>query len=188
MHNQGQSMTFQEKAAVGLGLLAIVCRMLAVSVEPILHTRMGKHALGMPAFFATVAIPFWGILFPGDNLDALIWFWLVFLGGCVWNRVFSARVGEHTRYTGDSRLRVIFRRMDEATLKGVVEPLLVFISGVALYPVSRALGSYLMVACFGLTGSISLSMAALRSKVDQLSDARLEQEQLADAFRQLRGE
>jgi hypothetical protein len=188
MHDQPRSPSMTEKALNMLGLFALAAQVLAVSVEPILHKRMGKHALGMPAFFATLAIPFWGVLFPSDNLVPLFRFWLVFIAGCALNRIFPAPPGTHTAYGGTPRLAFIFRWMDETKLKGVLEPLLVFVAGIAFYPMSHALGTYLMLASFGLAAVMSLSEAVLRAKVDQLNDARIEQEHLAHEFRRLRGE
>lgn len=187
MLNDQPALGPREKAMQVLGLLAVACQILAVSVEVILHRRMGRRALGFPALVATFAILFWGLLFPGEDLTPLLRFWEVFLAGCVVNRLFRAPPQEHGLYTGQPWLSLVFRRTDEARLKGVLEPALVFFAGVFLYPVSHSLGTYLMTACFGLAGSITLSEMALKAKVEHLHDARLEQEQVAREFERLHG-
>lgn len=194
MVNEQQPQSLAEKAANTLGILALVARVLAVSLEPILHRRMGKRALGMPAFVATIVIPLWGVLFPEDDLAPLFRFWLVFIAGCALNRLFPARSGTHTLYGGDPWLAFFLRGlrrvrgMDEAKLKGVLEPLCAIAAGIAFYPLSHALGTYLMLAGFGLSVSVSLTLAVRQARLEQLSDARIEQEQLASEFRRLRGE
>ncbi len=188
MDQQQRPRGFMEQALIGLGIISFVARVLAMSVEPILHRRMGKHALGMPAMFATLAIPFWGAFFPGDDLRYLLWFWLVFLAGCISNRVFPAPPGEHTRYGGVPRLWFLFRRADELSMKAKVEPALVMLAGVVFLSASEALGTYLLAAGFGLAIDIAITEAVHRAKVDQLNDARLEQERFAMDFRAMRGE
>lgn len=188
MDQQHEPRSLAEKALAGLGIIAIISRVLAVSVEAILHTRMGRQALGLRALCATLVIPFWGILWPGEDLRPLLWFWFAFLAGCVVNRVFSAPVTEHTQYSGIPWIIRVFKRLDECKVKGVLEPVLVLGAGILLLPTSQALGSYLIVASVGLATAVGLAEAVLRAKVGQLNDARLEQERLAFEFRRLRRE
>ncbi len=184
-----QQTSFLESFRNSAYWMAFLAQTLAVSVEVILHRRMGSRAVGLRGFAAFLLIPMWMIFFPHDNVVPLMFFWLLFILGCARQRL-SSVLGDlgHSRYTGVPSLQRFLPWCSEMFLKRTVEPVLVMVTGVLFLGLSQSLGSYLIVAGVGLGMSISLGEAVEKAKVRDLFDARAEQQSLMDRFRQEYGE
>lgn len=165
--------------------LAFIAQTLAVSVEVVLRTRMGSRAIALRGLAAFFLIPLWMVFFPGQEAGPLMWFWCLYVWGCVRQRVGSAQ-GDlgHSRYSGESVLRRIFPRCSELKVKGKIEPVFVVVIGLFLLPLNQPLGSFLIAAGIGLGASVGLGESVERAKVRELNDARIDQQDVIDRFRQ----
>lgn len=176
---------------------ALVARSLATTVEVFLHDfgSFGHRYLSIQVLIGIVILFVFPIFWQGQ--DALpVWY---FLGGFILvlivHRVRIAhrmRRGPnvHSLYTGRPtvmRLPVL-RSMSEEKVKGLVEPLIVFLSGVFLLPVCEPLGSYLMLAALGLFLSVGFSAGEERRRAMELNDAYIDQAQAMQRFRDMRGD
>ncbi len=169
--------------------LAFITQTLAVSVEVLLHRRMGSRSVHIRGFAAFLLIPIWTAFFPHDNLTPMYCFWLLFILGCARQRLSSLRGDRgHSRYTGEPSLQRLFPKCGEIVVKKTIEPLFVIVAGLFCLDLSQALGSYLITAGIGLGVSVGLGEAVNKAKVRELNDARLEQQSVIDRFREQHGE
>ncbi|MCA9281081.1 MAG: hypothetical protein H6812_10675 [Phycisphaeraceae bacterium] len=179
-----------EDARNAAALLMFAAQVLSAPVEPFLRTRFGVKYFGMPSFFAFLCIPVWMLLWPEKSPAGIVIFWGLFVLMQLRARIESARMmmrGDivHTRYNGRPRLAAILRRTPEHKIKCDIEPWVVIIAGGLLMAVSPPLGSYLMLSgfCLAICGGVAESVD--RARVMQLHDAWLEQQALADRFREM---
>ena len=64
-----------------------------------------------------------------------------------------------------------------------MEPLLVLVAAWLVMPIDEALGSYLATAAVGTAISVGLARAAERKRLMDMRDAYIEQQNLANRFR-----
>lgn len=103
---------------------------------------------------------------------------------------FRSRKGpqEHSYYAGYPRLMRLCGCFKETTVKSCVEPILVFVTGAALCPYNEPLGGYLIFAAFGLFGSVHLAMGYERTRALDMHDAMIDQQNVTERFREMRGD
>lgn len=179
-----------EKSVKGARVLVFVARMLASPLEACLRREFGPKYFGLQAFASVVLLPLWMAFWPGRSSDGLIGFWVYVLFMFARARAESARMlrngtNVHTRYNGWPRLSRWFPRMSEAALKAKCEPAFCFIAGILLFCVSEPLGSFVLVATVGLVLTQSTIEAVERARVTELNDAMIEQQILAERFREM---
>lgn len=180
------------RAAAGIAVLA--AQTIAAPLEPFLRRGFGPRYFGLPALLGLFLVPFWMVLWPGEDPRPIVGFWWLFILMQLIARLES--VGKrarqrpvHTRYNGTPRLSAIFRGTSEHTLKARHEPWLAILAGAAALPFSLPLGSYLIAAGLCLAVCASVGEAVERARALQLRDAWIEQQLLAERFRAMqRGE
>lgn len=177
----------------GSYLIPLTVGALAVSLEVVLHRRMGKNSVGVRGALAFIMIPMWTVFWPEMDPGPLFVFWLLFLLGCVRNRFKPAPPGWHTRYTGEPVLlrfvpKFLRRKIDESRFKSKVEPLMVFVLGAVLMEFVPILGSFLLTAAIGLFISLDGIERITKAKAERLCDARIDQEHLVQRFREMSGD
>lgn len=185
-----------ERIRAGSNWLALISGALAASVEVFLHrTRsFGSRYLDLRAAAVVLMIPFYSLMWEGYDLVPLMQFLAGYLFMCLLVRlscVMNSRRGhlqEHSRYTGYPRIKRLLRSTSETTIKLAVEPLLVFTVGIFAMPWNEPLGGYLILAAAGLLISTHLNAGYSRVRSLDMHDAYIEQRQLAELFRQLRGD
>jgi hypothetical protein len=91
-------------------------------------------------------------------------------------------LGPHSFYTGAPRL---LYREKETVVKGIAEPVIVWLTSAVLSEVSPLLSSYLAVAGVGLLVSVQLTLAAERKRVIDMHDAYMEQRRTAEEWRRM---
>lgn len=177
----------------GLVLLHWAARALAVSVEPLLHSRLGVNAIGIPGALAVLVMALWPLIWRGHDPRPMWGFLAVYLLACVVARVratwreWRPRRGqpiEHSRYSGFPVLFGLLQRCTEVKFKLLVEPLLVATVGVIVQRYSSMLGWYLLWAGAGLLVSVALTAAAERAQARAMHDAVIAQRHVVSTFRE----
>jgi hypothetical protein len=177
-----------------LSWVVFIAGALAASLEVFLHRRFGERYLGLQAAVVLLIVPFYSLFWEGYDPTPLLQFLLAYVVMCALARIgIMARLRrggaqEHSRYNGFPRLMAITRRISERTIKCVVEPMLVFFVGVFTMPTSEPLGGYLMLAALGLLISTQLTAGYERIRALDMYDAYVNQNQVAQDFRDMRGE
>lgn len=186
------SLSGREQFSTFVSWSLFVCQALAVSVEVFLHRSrsFGERYMGLQAGAAILVIFFYPVFWPEHDATPMVGFLFAYLAMCAIVRVcvVTRRRGsepQHTHYTGRPRIMRITGRLSELTVKRGVEPMLLFLSGVFTLPASEPLGSYLMLAAFGLFVSVNLSLAFERTRALDMRDAYLEQRGVAERFREM---
>ena len=94
----------------------------------------------------------------------------------------------HSRYCGYPRLMKLCLCLSEITVKRFVEPLLVFLGGVFTLQVNQPLGFYWMIGAACMCGQASQAEAWERMQATNMHDAVLDQQEVAERFRGMRGD
>ena len=121
-------------------------------------------------------------------------FLLAFLFMCVKTRIaitLSRTNGEppvHSRYCGYPRLMKFLPWASELTVKKYIEPLAAILAGYLTLPFSQPLGLYWMIGGICIASFTSSAEAWERKRATDMHDAVIEQQQIADRFRSMRGE
>jgi len=184
----------QTKAA--LGWIAFVAAALAASVEVFLHKSrtFGERFLGIQAAAVLLIVPFYTVFWEGHDVTPLLAFLAAYVFMCLVARIGGAlerrRGGprEHSHYSGYPRVMRFTGRMNERTVKLMIEPMLVLIIGIFTLPASEPLGSYLLLAGFGLSLTVNLNAGYEHRRVLDMHDAAIDQKDIVDQFRDMRGE
>ncbi len=176
------------KAAANFLLLA--AQSMAAPLEPFLRHHFGSRYFGIPSMLGLFIIPLWMVLWPGEDPRPIMGFWMLFILVQLIARiecVTTAARGRliHTRYNGRPRLASVFRKTPERTLKSTHEPWLAIVAGALALTFSPPLGSYLIAAGVCLAVCSSVGEAVERARALQLHDAWIEQQVLAERFREM---
>src|ERR1043165_3139413 len=174
-------------------VFALVCEILAVSTAVFIRRRFGPRYLGIQAALAALAIPFFVVFFPYDDPRYLGWYFVAFLA--MW---FLARTGaaaraargvqSHSRYNGFPHLCSLLPWVGEFAIKRIVEPAVVLAVGAAVAGINEPLGVYLMLSSFGLAATAAMHEMYERQRAMDMLDAYMDQQALAERFRQMRNE
>lgn len=182
--------SLQERFTNNASLVAFIAQVFAVSVQPLLRTRLGERYLGIEAGLVLLLIPLYSVFWKGADTTWLYAYLGVFVIACIGAKSDArrrARRGdhEHSFYGGDSLLGRVwpFRRCREATLKGTVEPLVIASAGCAVMSANAPLGSYLLWSAVAMRMTQKLAEGYQRARMLDLRDAYLEQRQVANRFR-----
>lgn len=181
------------RAQNGAHVMVFIVRALALPLEVLLRRRFGARFFGFPTLAGLVAIPVWITFWPEKNPGPMTGFGALVLLMLIRARVESLRMvakGDlvHTRYNGWPRIAAIFRRTSETKIKGFIEPVLGLGVGVATMYVYEPLGSFLIVSSIAL-GMINSTIDAVeQARAMEMNDALIEQQGLAERFREVRGD
>lgn len=196
MHQQSQPPSLMEQLRAAGGWAILICNSLAVTWEVFLHrpSTIGERYLGPQAAAAILLIPAFAIFWPEHDASPLLVFLACYLAMCFFIRLATTirrRAGgpqPHSYYPGESYISRLTHRFSERTVKYMIEPMLAFIISTLMMALSRPLGSYLLVATFGLVASNNLCITVNRERLLDLHDAAIEAEQQAEEFREMRGD
>lgn len=189
-HKNGPS---QNSPVDALNIVLLFLRAWATSLEVFLHRDFGARYLGLQAAMVIVLIPLYCTACAGEDIRPMFGLLAAYFAMCVVNRLSSlgrnAQVAaNHSFYTGYPRLMRVLPWLSEMTVKKFAEPLLVFVAGVFVCAVSPALGVYLILGAFALMGSVMAVEDAQRLRAVEMNDAVIEQQIVAERFRDLRGD
>lgn len=185
---QAQAQGGHEGSKGGTGFLLFVARALACSLEVFLHkpSTFGERYLGAQAALAALVLFVFPIFAPTQDPTALWCFLGAYLFMCAAVRAGSlarrqrGELGPHSFYTG---IPYGMGRLREATVKGAIEPVFVWLVSACLSECSPLLASYLAIAGIGLLVSVQLTVAAERKRLLDMHDAYMEQRRTAEDWR-----
>jgi hypothetical protein len=92
-------------------------------------------------------------------------------------------LGPHSMYTGTPIL--MGKRQRETTVKGAIEPVVVWVAAAVTSAFSPLLAGYLALAGFGLLVSVNITLAAERKRMLDMHDAYMEQRRAAEEWRSM---
>lgn len=183
-----------QQAKSAFGWLLFISKTFAISVEVFLHKGIGSRYIGIQGLGAAAIIFFWGGFWPEHDVRPMLVYLLFYFAFCFAHRMDALmrmrRGGEqgHSYYTGWPILMRFNKRANEITVKRIVEPMFVFVVGVFMCDVSEPLGTYLMVAAVGLLVSVQSNFIFDQTQATDMNDAMVQQKQLAERLRELRGD
>jgi hypothetical protein len=177
----------------GAGVVLLVMRALACSVEVFLHksSTFGERYLGAQVAVALVILFIFPAFTPGRDPGPLWYFACAFLVACaairggIVRRQRRGELGPHSFYTGTP---LPLGRLKETTVKRFFEPVVVWIASAIAGEFSPMLSSYLAIAGVGLLLSVNLTVAAERKRVLDMHDAYMEQRRAAEDWRSMHRE
>jgi len=173
-------------------LIQATGRALGLSVEVFLHNHFGRRYVGCGALGVFVII-FFGFLFPGQDVRGLFAFLLVYivfwLMACleVLIRCWRGKDATHSHYNGYPYLfRKVLRGWNEINVK-YAESVVLILFGCFACPLSFPFGVYLIVASFfALVRNYNIA-SEQRTRAIDLNDAVIEQQLVAEQFRDMQG-
>jgi hypothetical protein len=165
----------------------------ATSVEVFLHRRFGERYLGVQAAAILLLIPVYCLAWPHQDLQPMIGFLLFYVLMCAIHRIdgLASRLRGmrcHSYYTGWPHLMGLLKRANEVTVKRYAEPLLVLGIGYFIRGGNPPLGTYLIGSSLCLFLSVTLSEEQSRQRALDLNDAVIDQQQVSERFRTMRGD
>lgn len=183
-----------DRARATAGWVLLVAQVLETSVVVITRRDFGRRFFGLQAALVIPLVLVYALAWEGHDTSPLLAFLGLYLFACALARARIMRRGlagdtQHSHYSGTpSILRApLFRSwLSERAAKQRVEPLLVFAIGLGLMQLSEPLGSYLMLAAFGMAVSMQVSVAYEQTRFMDLRDAQFEQRSLSERLRESR--
>ncbi len=173
----------------------LVVRSCAVSLEGLLRRDFGSRYIDFQAALAVPLIIVYANLWPRDDVRPVYWFLFAFLFACAIHRLKNLRRlwrGQketgHSYYNGVPLLMRNFPRYSERTIKRVIEPVFVFVTGGVICQVNQPLGSYLLLGAASLFITSGLTDTIERVRAQDLNDSMIEQQGIAERFRDMRGD
>lgn len=165
----------------------------ALSMEVFLRREFGSRYIGAYGALVPIIILLQAMMWNGQDLRPLFLFcgvFLVFCGGARLDALRRARRGEvnHTYYSGRPLLKTFFPWCSEATVKKFVEPLFVAAIGIFLTDWNPPLGIYVTFSSCALFMRVHSAEMWLRRRAAEMNDAVLEQQDVTQRFRDLRGD
>jgi len=177
-----------------LNWLSVVPEAWAISVQVFTHRRFGARYLGLQAAVVILLVPVYCMLWQHADLRPMFLYLVAYLLMCLLARLdgglrrLRGELPIHSRYCGYPRLMKLCPRLSEITVKRFIEPLLVFLGGVFTLHVNQPLGFYWMVGAFCMFGQASQADAWAREQATNMHDAVLDQQEVAERFRGMRGD
>jgi len=181
----------REQYAAGVTWLVWLSQVLETSLAVFFRHGFGRRYLGGQALAVFLVVFVFAGCWPHNDPRPLMCFLGLYFVACVWARFGTASqirrgIIQHSFYSGAPRLMrwPIFRRMKEATVKALIEPLSVVLSAAYLMPLNEPLGSYLLIAAVGQMISQGMAHSYEEQRLMNARDAYLEQRHLAERFRE----
>jgi hypothetical protein len=165
-------------------------RAIALTVEVFLHYGFGCRYVGC-GFMGIVVILAFALHFPDQNLHPLLCYMVAF--GALWLiatvsmliRVWRGKDTVHSKYTGRPYLWRLLPNWKEMNVKHL-ESLAVILLGYGVHYLNRPLGDYLMIAAsLVFVRGYSLAIQQ-RDRAVAMNDAVIEQQIVAERFRDMR--
>ncbi len=192
MHDHQKEPGLVERLQNSANLLTLLCRTLAITLEVFLHRDFGSRYIGWQAAAALPLLLLYCVLWPEHDLRPMLAFAGLFVLACAGARSGirqRKRNGEsrHSYYNGAPRLARWFPNQDELSIKRR-EPTLVMLAGLVTCVFSPPLGVYLMLAAIALGIWLDLMVRHEETQAQDLYDAYVHQQRLAERFRALANE
>ena len=165
----------------------------ATSLEVFLHRQFGERYLGVQAAAILILVPVYCLAWPRYDLQPMMAFLLFYLLLCVVHRIGGVArrlrgLHCHSYYTGWPHLMLFLRRSNEVTVKRFVEPLVVLGIGCWIRDGNPPLGTYLIGGSLCVFLAVTLSEQESRQRALDLNDAVIDQQDVTERFRTMRGD
>jgi len=188
-NGQGGGGPFQS-ASRGASYLVFAARVLASPLEVCLRRGFGPKYFGFQAVGTLLLFPLWTMFWPTEDPTGLYGFWAIMMFFFARAKAESTRMvakGDivHTRYNGTSRLSRFFKRLPEAKVKGVCEPAFGLFTGAILMQLDKPLGSLIAVSAIAMFLVQATIEGVEQARVSELNDALIEQQSIAERFREV---
>jgi hypothetical protein len=180
----------QQAQGMNFAPVIFLARCGAVSMEVFLHRSIGCRYLGLQAAAAMLLIPGFGLFWPADDQGPLMCLLAAYLFMCLAARMDMAaqrRRGteEHSLYGGYPWLMKLCPKASEEAVKRFIEPLLVLMAAGLTSDFNQPLSNYFLFAAICLFVSANLNALWFRTRAVELNDAVIEQQVVAERFRQM---
>lgn len=165
---------------------------LSLPLNVLLHWGPGERAIGIPGLVVIPMLIVYGTLLSGRGAWTIVLvLWLYIIMCAVWRcyavyRRRRLKIPVHSRYSGRPWLHHLMPNRSELAVKRI-EPLIVFLFGLATLWVNLPLAGFLVASAIGQAMSIAITEAMNHAKMLDQQDALIEQGQLADRSRDLMG-
>lgn len=185
---------FDVMCGIAPGLFRFLVRSWGTAVEVFLRKDFGSEYLGTQAAVAALLMPVYAFAFvPEHDPRPMLVYWILFLLFCVGHRMSVIRRAwrgdrGHRYFNGVPCLGSTCPKLSEATVKKTLEPLFVFTSAVICMPYSPPLGIFLLIGGF-CSAFIQWDWDwRMQRRAREMHEAMLEQEDVAERFRNLRND
>lgn len=127
----------------------------------------------------------------GHNTDPIRVFLVLYITMLAWIRFqtfIRVRRGgpqPHTRFAGTPWIASVrgIRRLKDETVRGILEPSLVILTGAVIAEINAPLGGYLIIAGFALLACSNSAIGERKQRAMRMHDAQIEQQAVAEQFR-----
>jgi hypothetical protein len=158
---------------------------LATVAAVFIRCDFGREAMGMHAFVAFLGLISFYLGTADKAVGFFVYLWFSFL---ILQRVRTSRMLRnrivHSHYNGYPWLAMkmpFVRSLETAT--GTVEPLICFLGGAMLFPVSENLAGLIMACSLAFVIRDAIEREAVRKRVQRMQDAQIEGEYFADRYK-----
>ncbi len=167
-----------------MGLIWSFCNVYCTSIAVFIRKDFGQEALSSNSVYALLVLIFLAAQDPAFQIFLGLFFiaqvyrriqtLLLLRRGVVW----------HSRYAGYPYLamKCPFVRKEE-TAKGIIEPMMCFLAGVTLMPLSEPVGLYVFWASLSFLMRAGIEREIARKRKLQMQDAKIEHEWYSDDLR-----
>ncbi|HEX4132934.1 MAG TPA: hypothetical protein VHZ24_23075 [Pirellulales bacterium] len=159
----------------------------ATCLTPMMRHSFGVEALGWNGLGAFLVMGVAMMAAPGADMKSLFCWWLMAFMLQRLRTMKLVRNGwvAHSRYDGYPWLALQLPLVhDERTAK-TIEPFLCLLGGMLLYPISEAVGQFVLLGIGSLSIKLSIERQTERVKLQRLRDAEIEQRSLIERYRGL---
>lgn len=177
MNGQQQEIRTPMGPGESFNLIYFVADAHATALTPFIRTGFGINANGWNGFGAMVMLILWWCGDPEDPLMSAYFF--AWIGALLYQKALTLKLLKsgkriHSRFGGDPwlALKIPFIRKD--TTARSLEPLMCFVIGIALCPVSPALGALWIAGFLSLTVREVVDRVAIKARVQAMDDAEIE--------------
>lgn len=176
-----------------LNVLGLAVRGWALSLEVFLHRGFGSRYIGPEGLFGMCAMFLYTLCWPPQLVGPMLLYCLAFPGLCLFHRLsMFARTWRHekthSKYSGQPLLYRPNRFISEVAFKQFCEPLLCLGLGLYVCRMNPPLGVYWVIGAVFVFFSASEPVIWERQRLRDLNDAVVEQQYLAERFREMNGD
>ena len=193
MH-QHNSQEMGEQSKRGPAAFGLVLRALSVSVEVFMRDSrtFGQRYLGVQAAAAIGVLCIYSLFCDPSEAGWIYGFLCIYVFALAVARGQSnanrrrAGVVPHSYYSGRPLLMRLNGHLKEGQVKGVLEPIVVWVAGGVIVGSHPALGFYLILAGTAVMLTSQVANAAERKRVLDMHDAYMQQRQTVEEWRDVR--
>jgi hypothetical protein len=193
VHQNQQSQSSGLPAADLFNLVRLVIDAWSFSVEAFLRSGFGRRYAALPSGLVVLLVPFYCLAWGRHDLRPMCWFLYAYLAMCVVNRVIGGMrsvrgVRVHSYYNGWPRTAWLLPFLSEQTIKLYIEPGIVAAIAVLIGNANPPLCIYLLIAAGALMFNGFAIDQQIEFRAQEMYDALLNQECVADRFRRTYGD